>query len=336
MSVEAFVEHTKSTGAGGNDLSELVDPLGARRSGERSVPGGESRPRGQGHLRLVPPPERGPRLATALEAAHDGAVMGAPRVEMSAEARASLRRHALLPIAMLSCGAVYYGAGASLGAVVGLACLFLLAQSWIGPWIRTSRDRLDRDLLLLTAKGRSAELPARFDAAWGFRLFGPPGEVEDRRGRALREAGEPIRAKLAYAQALEGYGGAAPLSVVSGYGCAAYEAGDDATAIEVLGAALEAAPHLGELRTRLGHAMVRSGGDTAAAEALFPPDAPERALLRAIALVREGELSRAKKLFASVDRTSPAFTRSAALAVLVRDLEGSLGAPKRAKAKKSA
>lgn len=320
------MEHTKSPGLGGNDLSATVMPSGRPRPGDVR----------RGHLRLVVEPERGPRLAAAREAAHDGAVMGAPRVEMSAEARASLRRHALLPTAMLACGALYYGAGASLGAVVGVACLFLLVQSWIGPWIRTSRERLDRDLLLLTAKGRSAELPARFDAAWGFRAFGPPGEVEDRRARALREAGEPIRAKLAYARALEGYGGAAPLSVVSGYGCAAYEAGDDATAIEVLGAALEAAPHLGELRTRLAHAMVRSGGDASAAEALFPEDAQERPLLRAIALVHAGELSRAKKGYAAIDRSSAAFARSPALSLLVRDLESSLGPAKRTKTKKSA
>lgn len=252
--------------------------------------------------------------------------MGAVRVESSAEARPSLRRHALLPIAMLSCAALYYGAGFSLGAVIAVACVFLIGQSWVGPWIRASRERLDRDLLLLSSKGRTSELPARVGRAWGFVFFGPPGEVFERRGRALREAGKPVEAKVAYGQALEGYGTAAPLSVVSGYGYAAYESGDDATAIEVLRAALDAAPHLGELRVRLAHVIVRSGGDVKSAEALFSDGAPERVLVRAIAALHAGETSRARKLFASADKSAPR------VALLVADLSSSLDAsPKRKK-----
>lgn len=314
------MQHTKSQRPSvkdeQRDLSELVDPLG------------EPRRHARGHLRLLS--NEGPdgaheskRVAAAQVVEQDEAFMGALRVESSAAARPSLRRHALLPLAMLTCAALYYGAGFSLSVVVGVACVFLLAQSWVGPWIRSSRERLDRDLLLLSSKGRASELPARVNAAWGFVLFGPPGEVGERRGRALREAGAAVEAKLAYASALEGYGGAAPLSVVSGYGYAAYDAGDDATAIEVLRAALDAAPHLGELRVRLAHAIVRSGGDVKTAEALFGADAPERVLLRALGALHAGETSKAKKLFASADKSAPR------AALLVADLEAALGPAKR-------
>ena len=199
------------------------------------------------------------RVAEAADPEHDGLLMGALRVEPSAVAAPSLRRHALVPLAMLICAGAYYVAGWPLSVVVGLACALLLMQSWIGPWIRTSRERLDRDLLTLIAKGRKAELAPRLSAAWGFRLFGAPGEVEERRGRVLAELGDPVGAQRAYAAALEGYGGAAPLGVISGLANAAYLAGDDATSIEALRVALEAAPHLGELRRKLGDALARSG-----------------------------------------------------------------------------
>jgi len=210
---------------------------------------------------------------------------------------------------MLICAGVYYGAGWSLSYVVGLACALLLVQSWIAPWIRTSRERLDRDLLTLIAKGQKNQLAPRLAAAWGFRLFGAPGEIEERRGRVLAEVGDAVGAQRAYASALEGYGGAAPLGVVSGFANAAYRAGDDATSIEALRAALDAAPHLGQVRLELGHAIVRSGGRLAEAEALYGPEAHERILLQAAAALHAADPSRARKLLASTDRTAGKWLR---------------------------
>lgn len=262
------------------------------------------------HLRVLPG-GRGARVAAALDPEHDAPPMGALRVEPSAIAAPSLRRHALLPLAMLICAGAYYGAGWPLSVVVGLACALLLLQSWIGPWIRTSRERLDRDLLTLIARGEKARLVARLEAAWGFRLFGAPGEVAERRGRVLAERDDAVGAQRAYAEAMEGYGNAAPLAVVSGYANAAYRAGDDATSIEALRAALDAAPHLGEVRLQLGHAIVRSGGRLAEAEALYPADANERILLRAAAALFASETSRARKLLGTSAPSPGAWLRQA-------------------------
>lgn len=209
------------------------------------------------HLRVIDGGRH--RVARSLGPAQAPPPMAQVRVDPTAVAPPSLRRHALVPLAMLLCALAYYGAGWPIGGVVALACVLLLAQSWIAPWASTSRERLDRDLLTLTAKGSAADLPARFAKAWGFRLFGAPAEVEDRRGRALRAAGAAALAQQAYAASIEAFGGGAPLSVVNGYANAAFEAGDDAAAIEALRAVVEAAPQLTDARDRLAQAMARSG-----------------------------------------------------------------------------
>lgn len=251
-----------------------------------------------GHLRVLDG-GKGARVAAVIGAEHDAPPMGALRVEPSAVAAPSLRRHALLPLAMMICAGVYYGASWSLSAVLGLACALMLLQSWIGPWIRTSRERLDRDLLTLIAKGRKAELAPRLAAAWGFRLFGAPGEIQERRGRVLAEVGDVVGAQRAYASALEGYANAAPLGVLSGLANAAYRAGDDTMSIEALRAALDSAPHLGEIRLQLAHAIVRSNGRLADAEALYGEGANERTLLRVAAALQGSDPARARKLLAS-------------------------------------
>ncbi len=248
-------------------------------------------------------------MAVAQGPEHDAPVMGALRVEPTAVAAPSLRRHALLPLAMLLCAGAYYGAGWSLSVVIGLACALMLAQSWVGPWIRTSRERLDRDLLTLIAKGDKRRLAPRLAAAWGFRLFGAPGEVDERRGRVLAESGDAVGTQRAYAAAAEGYGQAAPLAVVMGLGSAAYRAGDDAVAIESLRAALDAAPHLAEARLQLGHAIARSGGLLAEAEALYPEGANERALLRAASALASSDIRKAKKLLAGSSPSPGAWLR---------------------------
>ncbi len=225
------------------------------------------------------------------------------------EPAAALTRNALIPLSIATCFVLVYVVEAPPWTVlpIGLAVMALyLAAPGIG---RRSLARFDRDLVQLLARGRRAELWARYHRALGMRLFEAPARVAERRGIVAAETGDPEGARDAYQEALEGYGeGAAPRAVHLGLAHASYALGDDDAAIRGYRAVLSSGASLPRVARNLAHALARHGQDLGQAERLVeqllretsaPP--AELVLLRALVHARKGQRGPARKLLASAE-----------------------------------
>lgn len=184
---------------------------------------------------------------------------------------------------------------------VPMLVIYVLSPLWAAHSIAS----FDRDAVQLLSTGRASSLVARYQRALGMRLFAPPAASAERYAMALAEGGDMRAARAAYQDALDEYGGVAPLRVMLGYAHASFALGDDARAIPMYRKLLETTGSLPGVERHLAHALLRSGDDASEALALLDrvPREPDGAhkqselfMLRAVAYARLGDRVRAAEL----------------------------------------
>lgn len=217
----------------------------------------------------------------------------------------SLARHALIPLSIVICFWLVYGARLPAWwalVVAGPLVALYLAAPRIG---RASLARFDREAVTLLSRGRTHGLRRRYARALGMRLFAPPALVAERRGLVAAETGRPGPARAAYRAALEAYPeDRAPLGVRLGLAHANFALRDDAEAIRLYRAILREAGSYPRVARNLAHALARRGQDLKEAEALADRamaesgDEPsvETLLVRAYVHARRGQRGPARKL----------------------------------------
>lgn len=241
-------------------------------------------------------------------------------------------RELLLPFTVGVSFALYYLVKAPWWCVLAVAGpaigLYLIAPSWAVH----SVARFDRDLVRLLSTGRRGELPRRYARALGMRLFAPEAVSAERRALVAAENGRAGDARAGYRVALRAYGQGAPLRVLLGYAHASYALGDDGEAIRTYRQLTAQIGTLPGVRRNLAHALVRRGEALPEALALIEGEAGEHAadaqrrseleLLRAVALAKLGEHTRARELSARAEQAAGELVRELR-AELQRELDGS-------------
>jgi tetratricopeptide (TPR) repeat protein len=224
-------------------------------------------------------------------------------------------RELLLPATLLGCFALYYWGEFPFGAIVACAAPMLVLYALAPLWAASSLARFDRDSVGLLAARAPGRLLSRYRWALGMRLFSPPALLAERKAMVLLECGDARGARVAYSEALEELGAAAPARVVLGQAHASFATGDDVTAIAMYRRVLDSVGALPGVERKLGHALVRQGEDLQDALALLTraqrevSDEAQRAellLLRALAFAKLGEAARARELLAQANGESEA------------------------------
>ncbi|HEY2732546.1 MAG TPA: hypothetical protein VGI70_01105 [Polyangiales bacterium] len=224
-------------------------------------------------------------------------------------------REMLLPATLLGCFALYYWAHFPFGAIVLCSIPMLVLYASAPLWAARSLARFDRDSVELLAARSPERLRSRYRRAIGMRLFSPPALLAERRAMVLLECGDARGARVAYREALDELGPAAPPRVVLGQAHASFATGDDATAIAMYRRVLESVGALPGVERKLAHALVRRGEDLHAALSMLSRaqhetgDATQRdelTLLRALAFAKLGQAERARELLAQAETASEA------------------------------
>jgi tetratricopeptide (TPR) repeat protein len=214
-------------------------------------------------------------------------------------------RELLLPITVLACFGLYYGAEFPLWVVAAVAVPMLVLYALAPRWAARSVVSFDRDLVRLLSTGRRQALPGRYARALGMRVFSAAGVRAERRAVVAAENSDPREAQASYRAALREYASQPPLRVLLGYANACYALGDDVEAIRVYRELQANAAALPGVRRNLVHAMVRSGESLREALALLDDAArndvgrarpADTDLMRAVAHAKLGEFDRARML----------------------------------------
>ena len=133
----------------------------------------------------------------------------------------------------------------------------LIALFVISPWLAMrSQRRFDQVVAGALAMGKPGLLERAWSGARLFRIFGPPGEVWERRGLIAAVRGEHAEARDAYAAAKKSYERAAPISVELGLADACFELGEHADALAGYEQVLRWDPTLHRARRNLGFSLV--------------------------------------------------------------------------------
>ncbi|MFK7990734.1 MAG: hypothetical protein AB8I08_32235 [Sandaracinaceae bacterium] len=245
-----------------------------------------------------------PKIALVMDGSYAATPMPATPMPTAAPPSSHVR-HALLPLSLVICFIMVYVLKLPpywILAVSGpLVALYLAAPMW---GVR-SREAFDRDAARLLMRGEGARLRSRYQQAWGMRLFAPPAEVAERRGRAESQRGAHRRAFAAYQSARQAYPeDGAPVTVELGLGHASYATGDNREASRAYRAVLRNGTAYPLVPLQLAHALARLGDDLDEAEAMAEralqdagdePDAKTR-LVRALVHAHRGERKAAKRL----------------------------------------
>lgn len=239
-------------------------------------------------------------------------------------------RELLLPITVLVCFGLYYGAEVPSWAVALVAVPMLVLYALAPRWAARSVVSFDRDLVHLLSTGRRQALPGRYARAFGMRIFSAAGVSAERRAIVAAENADPREAQSSYRVALHAYDAHPPLQVLLGYANACYALGDDTEAIRVYRELQTSAESLPGVRRNLVHALVRSGESLREALTLLDDAArndvgrarqADTDLMRAVAHAKLGEFDRARKLADAYVEADGEFVQSLR-AELERVLEG--------------
>jgi tetratricopeptide (TPR) repeat protein len=223
-------------------------------------------------------------------------------------------RELLLPATLLGCFALYYWGQLPFRSIVLCAVPMLVLYALAPLWAARSLAHFDRDSVELLAARAPERLRSRYRRALGMRLFSPPAWLAERKAMVLLECGDARGARVAYREALDELGAAAPPRVVLGYGHASFATGDDQTAIAMYRRVLDNVGALPGVERKLAHALVRQGEDLREALAMLTRterevgDAAQReelVLLRALAFAKLGETARARELLQQSDGSAP-------------------------------
>ncbi len=226
----------------------------------------------------------------------------------------ALARNLLIPSSIVLCFVLVYVVGVPAQWVIPVGAAFM-AIYVVAPVVgRRSLARFDRDAVQLLARGERHALPARYRRAVGMRLFAAPALVAQRRGMIAAECGRPDAACEAFAEAVAGWGGDAPLAVRLGLAHASFALGDDDEAIRSYRSVLLESPGLPNVARNLAHALARQGRDLAEAERLVEDlileagdaPSPQLSLLRGLVHARRGQRGPARKIRrANADASGP-------------------------------
>lgn len=184
-----------------------------------------------------------------------GVVTQAPR---RGGAEPSLTRLALLPVGVLVAAIARFAFAAPFSVTALLTAPFVLLFA-AAPWLaRRALARFDRDSVLLLATDRKNELWPLYRASRALRLFVSPAELAARRGFMHAETDDPEAAAGAYFEALEGFRGSAPLSVMLGHAHACYASDQDEAAIAGYRGVLATGSGVPRVSLNLAHALLRT------------------------------------------------------------------------------